>query len=83
MAARDARSRPIHLAVGKLHRVSFAHALALQKPLDQVFNRGPFPIGGDTDTPCQTAFFAHVPTTTKPGTLVPPGGRTWEISPVR
>jgi len=46
---------------GKLHRVSFAHALALQKPLDQVFNRGPFPIGGDTDTPCQTAFFAHDP----------------------
>jgi len=46
---------------GKLHRVNFAHALALQKPLDQVFNRGPFPIGGDTDTPCQTAFFAHDP----------------------
>jgi len=46
---------------GKLHRVSFAHPLALQKPLDQVFNRGPFPIGGDTDTPCQTAFFAHDP----------------------
>jgi penicillin amidase len=46
---------------GKLHRVSFAHPLALQKPLDEVFNRGPFPIGGDTDTPCQTAFFAHDP----------------------
>ena len=29
--------------------------MGLQKPLDQVFNRGPFPIGGDTDTPCQTA----------------------------
>jgi penicillin amidase len=27
----------------------------LQKPLDRVFNRGPFPIGGDTDTVCQTA----------------------------
>jgi penicillin amidase len=40
---------------GKIHRVIFAHPLSLQKPLDQVFDRGPFPIGGDTDTPCQTA----------------------------
>jgi penicillin amidase len=40
---------------GRIHRVSFAHALGLQKPLDLVFSRGPFPIGGDTDTPCQTA----------------------------
>jgi len=43
---------------GKIHRVVFAHALGLKKPLDQVFNRGPFPIGGDTDTLCQTA---HTP----------------------
>jgi len=27
----------------------------MQKPFDQVFDRGPFPIGGDTDTPLQTA----------------------------
>jgi penicillin G amidase len=40
---------------GKIHQVNFEHPLGLQKPLDQVFNRGPFPIGGDTDTPCQTA----------------------------
>lgn len=40
---------------GRLHQVPFSHALSLQKPLDRVFNRGPFPIGGDTDTPCQTA----------------------------
>jgi penicillin amidase len=40
---------------GKLHVVVLAHPLSLQKPLDAVFNRGPFPIGGDTDTPCQTA----------------------------
>jgi penicillin amidase len=40
---------------GRLHRVTFAHAMALKKPLDKVFNRGPFPIGGDTDTVCQTA----------------------------
>ncbi len=46
---------------GVLHRVILAHTLGLQKPLDQVFNRGPVPIGGDTDTTCQTAFHANDP----------------------
>jgi penicillin amidase len=46
---------------GRIHRAVFAHTLGLQKPLDQVFNRGPFPIGGDTDTPCQTAMHPHDP----------------------
>jgi penicillin amidase len=46
---------------GKLHRVRFEHALSLQKPFDQVFDRGPFPIGGDTDTPCQTAMRSGEP----------------------
>ena len=40
---------------GKIHRVTFAHSLSTQEPLNRVFDRGPFPIGGDTDTPCQTA----------------------------
>jgi penicillin amidase len=40
---------------GKLHRAVFAHALGRQQPLDRVFDRGPLPMGGDTDTPCQTA----------------------------
>jgi penicillin amidase len=35
--------------------------MAIQKPLDRVFNRGPLPIGGDTDTPCQTAIAAEAP----------------------
>ncbi|MEW5986224.1 MAG: penicillin acylase family protein [Chloroflexota bacterium] len=46
---------------GRLHQVTYGHALGLQKPLDQVFNRGPFPIGGDTDTPCQTATLPNEP----------------------
>ncbi len=46
---------------GNIHRVVFEHALGLKKPLDQVFNRGPFPIGGDTDTPCQTAIAPEDP----------------------
>jgi len=40
---------------GRIHQLTYPHAFALKKPLDKVFNRGPFPIGGDTDTPCQTA----------------------------
>jgi penicillin amidase len=40
---------------GKIHRVFFVHPLGQRKPFDRVFNRGPFPIGGDTDTLCQTA----------------------------
>ena len=46
---------------GRLHRAVFPHPLGLQKPLDLVFNRGPVPIGGDTDTPCQTAVSPHDP----------------------
>jgi len=52
---------PEEWAWGRIHQVNFDHALGLQKPLDQVFNRGPFPIGGDTDTPCQTAMLPHNP----------------------
>lgn len=46
---------------GRIHRAVFPHALGLQKPLDQVFNRGPVPIGGDTDTVCQTAMHPDDP----------------------
>jgi penicillin amidase len=46
---------------GRIHRVFFQHALAAKPPLDQVFNRGPLPIGGDTDTPCQTAMLPQAP----------------------
>jgi penicillin G amidase len=46
---------------GQLHHSTFPHAMALQKPLDQVFNRGPYPIGGDTDTVCQIAMLPNEP----------------------
>jgi penicillin amidase len=46
---------------GKIHRVNFQHPLSVQKPFDQVFDRGPFPIGGDTDTPLQTAIHPEDP----------------------
>ena len=35
---------------GKVHRLTFGHALGGVKPLDRIFNRGPYPIGGDGDT---------------------------------
>ncbi|HTP07241.1 MAG TPA: penicillin acylase family protein, partial [Anaerolineae bacterium] len=50
-----------HWQWGKVHRANFPHALALQKPLDKVFNRGPYPIGGDTDTVCQVAILPDDP----------------------
>ena len=46
---------------GKLHQITFSHAMSLRKPFDQVFDRGPFPIGGDTDTPLQTAMMPGDP----------------------
>lgn len=42
-------------AWGRINQISFEHPMSLQKPFEQVFDRGPYPIGGDTDTPCQIA----------------------------
>ena len=41
---------------GKLHIAEFHHSMSVKKLLGEVFNVGPFPIGGDTDTVHQTAF---------------------------
>lgn len=46
---------------GKLHTITLPHSLGIQPPLDKVFNNGPVPIGGDTDTVCQTAFMPEAP----------------------
>ncbi|MFX1513160.1 MAG: penicillin acylase family protein, partial [Promethearchaeota archaeon] len=46
---------------GRIHTATFPHAMALRKPLDKVFNCGPFPIGGDSNTPCQTAMLPDEP----------------------
>lgn len=40
---------------GRIHQIRFEHPLGRVKPLDRLFNRGPYPIGGDADTPCQAA----------------------------
>lgn len=46
---------------GKLHRAMFSHPLGRVKPLDRIFNRGPFPHGGDTATVWQAAFIPKLP----------------------
>lgn len=35
---------------GDLHAIVFPHSFAVKPPMDKVFNIGPYPIGGDTDT---------------------------------
>jgi penicillin amidase len=47
--------RPEEWRWGRLHQVSFPHAMSAVPVLDRVFGQGPFAIGGDTDTLCQTA----------------------------
>jgi penicillin amidase len=47
-------TKPSKWKWGTLHAIVFPHALSAQPPLDKVFDIGPYPIGGDTDTPFQT-----------------------------
>lgn len=35
---------------GRLHQLHLNHALGATRPLDKIFSRGPFPIGGDNTT---------------------------------
>jgi penicillin amidase len=35
---------------GRIHRMTYNHTLGAVKPLDRIFNRGPYPVGGDIDT---------------------------------
>ena len=37
-------------AWGKMHQLTFGHTLGQQKPLDAIFNLGPYEIGGDGST---------------------------------
>jgi penicillin amidase len=35
---------------GKIHQLTLQHTMGKHQPLDQVFNTGPFPVGGSADT---------------------------------
>jgi penicillin G amidase len=54
-------SDPARWQWGRLHQIRFRHPLSAQPPLDQIFDRGPWPIGGDTDTLGQTAVLPQAP----------------------
>lgn len=41
---------PARWQYGKIHKLTFGHVLGMVKPLDKIFNRGPYPAGGDIDT---------------------------------
>ncbi|MCP5101022.1 MAG: penicillin acylase family protein, partial [Chloroflexi bacterium] len=46
---------------GKLHQVTFAHALGVQAPFNNIFSVGAFPVGGDTNTVAQTGIHINQP----------------------
>jgi len=46
-------------AWSKLHTLTFGHVLGQIEPLNQVFNRGPYPLGGDGTTVWATGANSH------------------------
>jgi penicillin amidase len=47
---KDFGNDPAKWKWGNLNKLVYPHAMAMQKPLDKVFNVGPVPIGGDLHT---------------------------------
>ena len=41
---------PARWQYGKIHKLTFSHILGMVKPLNRLFNRGPYATGGDIDT---------------------------------
>jgi penicillin G amidase len=52
---------------GRIHQAGFSHTLGARKPLDRIFNRGPYPYGGDPNTVWQGAFIPKLPFSTSGG----------------
>lgn len=46
---------------GRLHQVTFAHALGVRPPLNRIFNLGPYPIGGGPNCVMQTGTRPDLP----------------------
>jgi penicillin amidase len=44
---------------GRLHRQAFSHPLGRVRALSRLFNRGPVPVGGDTNTVWQASYFPY------------------------
>lgn len=54
---------PARWQYGEIHRLTFGHALGMLRPLDKIFNRGPYPAGGDIDTVNMGAVMPNQPET--------------------
>jgi len=48
---------------GAIHKMTYNHPFGMVKPLARIFNRGPFPVGGDIDTINQAASLTNQPDT--------------------
>jgi penicillin amidase len=46
---------------GREHQVRYTHPLGSVRLFRSIFNRGPFPVGGDATTPNQTSYAPHLP----------------------
>lgn len=46
---------------GRVHQVRYTHPLGSVRLFKSLFNRGPFPVGGDATTPNQTSYAPHFP----------------------
>ena len=44
---------------GRIHKLKFTHALGASKSISKLFNRGPYPIGGDHTTIFATGTYYH------------------------
>lgn len=58
---REVNPTPRQWAWGRMHQVRFTHPLGSVRILGRSFNRGPYPVGGDSTTPNQTAYAPHLP----------------------
>lgn len=65
-------AEPVRWRWGRMHTLTFRHLLGAQTPLDRVFNRGPYPMGGDGDTIWNSQTARHDPASPDAVMIGPP-----------
>ena len=58
---REVNPTPRKWAWGRMHQIRYSHTLGRSRILGWLFNRGPYPIGGDGTTLNQTAYMPELP----------------------
>ncbi len=58
---REVNPTPRKWAWGRMHQIRYSHTLGRARILGWLFNRGPYPIGGDGTTLNQTAYMPDLP----------------------